>query len=543
VPAANPARAVRIASAIWAGSIFLSRIMGLVREQVIGRTLGASRQTDLYFASFTLPDFLNYLLAAGALSIVFIPMFLEYLERGDEDRGWQAFSVVANFVAVVGTFLIVLLMILARPLTSIVAPGFTDPVEVDTLVHLIRIVLPAQFFLIVGGLLSAVLQAQDRHFLPAMAPLAYSASIIVGGVWGAYNGMGAEGFAWGVLVGSVLGPFGLPFFGCLRTGLHWSPLLSFRNRDLKRYLWLSLPIMVGFSIVIVDEWIIKNQASYLAAGDLSFLQYGRTLMKVPIGVFGMAIGVGAYPSVSRMIAAKSIPQAYGVLARAIRLMLFGTFAAQICLTLAGFEFSYLIWGLYASRFTVADAHATGTVLMFLCIGLAGWAAQTVISRGFYALGSTWLPTVVGTGVTIVLIPLYVLLRQHFGAVGLAVASSTSILVYVMLLGWLQRRRFEREAEAKGANLDRVHGMLDTSLRLALATAVAIGIGLLLRPMLLVLLPNNDLLSLLGRASALCAIGLGIYVLLAQILGVKEVGEIERMALLIRRGLRAYIHAS
>ena len=74
MPTANPARTVRIASAIWAGSIFLSRIMALLREQVIGRTLGASRQTDLYFASFTLPDFLNYLLAAGALSIVFIPM-------------------------------------------------------------------------------------------------------------------------------------------------------------------------------------------------------------------------------------------------------------------------------------------------------------------------------------------------------------------------------------------------------------------------------------------------------------------------------------
>ena len=100
--AASQARTVRIASAIWAGSIFLSRIMGLVREQVIGRTLGASRQTDLYFASFTLPDFLNYLLAAGALSIVFIPIFLEYLERGDEERGWEAFSVVANFVAVTG---------------------------------------------------------------------------------------------------------------------------------------------------------------------------------------------------------------------------------------------------------------------------------------------------------------------------------------------------------------------------------------------------------------------------------------------------------
>jgi hypothetical protein len=88
----SQARAVGIASAIWAVSIFLSRIMGLKREQIIGRTLGASRQADLCFASFTLPDFLNYLLAAGALSIVFIPIFLEYLQRGDDDRGWEAFS-------------------------------------------------------------------------------------------------------------------------------------------------------------------------------------------------------------------------------------------------------------------------------------------------------------------------------------------------------------------------------------------------------------------------------------------------------------------
>jgi len=120
---ASQARTVRIASAIWAGSIFLSRIMGLVREQIIGRTLGASRQTDIYFASFTLPDFLNYLLAAGALSIVFIPIFLEHLERGDDERGWEGFSVIANFILVVGVVGIALLMGFARPLASVVAPA------------------------------------------------------------------------------------------------------------------------------------------------------------------------------------------------------------------------------------------------------------------------------------------------------------------------------------------------------------------------------------------------------------------------------------
>ncbi len=347
----SPARTIGIASAIWAGSIFLSRIMGLVREQIIGRTLGASREADLYFASFTLPDFLNYLLAAGALSIVFIPIFLEHLERGDEEGGWLAFSVIANFILVVGSIAIALLMVFARPLMGLVAPGFTNSGEVDTLVRLIRIILPAQFFLVVGGLLSAALQAKDLHLLPAMAPLVYSAGIIIGGLFGAhYGGMGADGFAWGVLAGSVMGPFALPLYGCLRARMRWYPVLSFWNADLRHYLWLSFPIMMGFSIVVVDEWIIKNQASYLSDGVLSYLQYGRTLMKVPIGVFGMAAGVAAYPTISRMVTAGDVVEAYSVLCHAVRLMLVATFAAQICMTLAGFEAAYLVWGLFASRF-------------------------------------------------------------------------------------------------------------------------------------------------------------------------------------------------
>src|SRR6516165_170027 len=209
----SQARAIGIASAIWAGSIFLSRIMGLVREQIIGRTLGASRQADLYFASFTLPDFLNYLLAAGALSIVFIPMFIEHLERGDEKRCWQAFSVIANFIVLAGGILIALLLIFTRPLAAVVAPGFSAG-EIEILARLIRIILPAQLFHVIGGLLSAALQAQNLHTLPAMAPLVYSLGIIAGGMIGAhYPGLEVEGFAWGVLAGSVLGPFALPLYG------------------------------------------------------------------------------------------------------------------------------------------------------------------------------------------------------------------------------------------------------------------------------------------------------------------------------------------
>ncbi|MFZ2077510.1 MAG: murein biosynthesis integral membrane protein MurJ [Xanthobacteraceae bacterium] len=521
-------RTIAFASIIWASSIFLSRVIGLVREQIIGRTLGATRQADLYFASFTLPDFLNYLLAAGALSIVFIPIFIEYVERGARDDAWRALSVIANFILIVGGTMIALLMIFARPLASFIAPGFTAPGELETLTHLIRIILPAQILLMIGGLLSATLQAQDRHLLPAMAPLVYSAGIIAGGLIGSRLGASADGFAWGVLIGAALGPFALPLVGCMRSKMRWHPIFSFTNPDLKRYLWLSFPIMIGFSIVVVDECIIKNQASYLPAGALSYLQYGRTLMKVPIGVFGMAIGVASYPTISRMVAAGNVVEAYGTLAHAVRLMLFVTFAAQICLTLAGFESAYLIWGFLSHQFSTADAEATGSVLAFLSLGLAGWAAQTVISRGFYALGSTWLPTAVGTAVAFCAVPLYVVLRRDYGAFGLAVASAIAILVYVLLLGWLQYRRFSREADARSDSLDRVDGMLGPTLRMAFACAAAIAGGLVIRSVLPQFLLGMDLFVVLLRGGMLCLVGLGIYLVIARLLRIQELSEMHRL---------------
>ncbi len=91
---------IGVATAIWSTSILLSRVIGLVREGVIGRTLGASDAGDLYATAFVVPDFLNYLLAGGALSIVFIPIFGAYLARGEEDRAEEAFSVVANEIQV-----------------------------------------------------------------------------------------------------------------------------------------------------------------------------------------------------------------------------------------------------------------------------------------------------------------------------------------------------------------------------------------------------------------------------------------------------------
>jgi len=428
-------RRIGLASLIWSLSILLSRVIGLVREAVFGRVVGGGLEADLYFAAFILPDFLNYLLAAGALSIVFIPIFGGYLAKGEEERGWEAFSVIS-------TFLIGLLAValtagwFAVPALSNAVFSF-DAEATDELVRLTRIVLPAQAFHVIGGLLSAALQARDKHSLPALAPLVYTGCIIGGGLLGGPDA-GASGFAWGVLVGSVLGPFGLPLVGCLRMGLRWRPVLSVRHPDLRTYLWRSLPIMLAFSIVMWDDWLLKSQGSKLAEGSVATLQYAKTLLRVPMGVFGVAVGTAAFPTLARLVAEGELDGAYRTLASAVKRMLVLALGAQVALTCAGPQIARVIYG---GRLPPEQHDAIGLALGIMCLGLWGWAAQTVVARGFYALGKTWLPSLLGSVVVLAAWPVYAALGKTHGVVGLAASSSLAISTYVLALGLLLRREF------------------------------------------------------------------------------------------------------
>ena len=423
------------AGLIWGASSALSRVIGLVREAVIGRTLGAGPDADAYWSAFVVPDFLNYLLAGGALSIVFIPIFGAHLARGEEERAEEAFSVVANFL-LLATGLLTVALWLAMPLFApLAAPGF-PPEQIAELVALSRIVLPAQIFHVVGGLLSASIQARDRHALPALAPLVYTLGIIGGGLIGGPDA-GAYGFAWGALAGSVLGPFGLPLVGALRNGLRWRASFSLSHPDLRKYLVRSLPIMVGFSIVVVDDWYLKREGTLLGTGAAAILSYAKTLMKVPLGVVGLAAGVAVFPTLQRLVAEGRTGEMRAVLFRALRLVILVSFATQVVLTAAGNDVVALVYG--RSKLSQEEVASVASCLGLVTIGLAAWAAQSLVARGFYALGNTWMPAVLGTLVAIVSYPLYVWSRQAFGVAGLATVSSVAILLYTLALSyWLAR---------------------------------------------------------------------------------------------------------
>ncbi|TDI51987.1 MAG: murein biosynthesis integral membrane protein MurJ, partial [Acidobacteria bacterium] len=205
------------AAAVVAASVLLSRILGLGREALLAGLIGVNSEGDLYRQAFTLPDFINYLLAGAYLTITLIPILSRHLERGDPEGASRAFTSVFRFVGVAIVALTILMWVFADQLVSLIFPEVIE--NHDRLVSMTRLVLPAQVFLVVGALLMAVQYTHRRFLYPALAPLVYNAAIIAGGLIGAAVGdPSPESFLWGAVVGSAVGNFGLQWIGARRTG-------------------------------------------------------------------------------------------------------------------------------------------------------------------------------------------------------------------------------------------------------------------------------------------------------------------------------------
>ena len=180
--------------ALVCASVFLSRVLGFFREWTIAHQVGSNAITDAYYAAFTIPDILNYLLAGGALSITFLPVFLEYVTSDRQEEAWRVFSTVLTAMTALLLGLVVVAEVYADTLTLWIAPGFA-PEQHQIVTYLTRIMLPAQAFFFIGGVLSAVQYAQGRFLLPSLAPLIYNGMIITAGMLLA-RWIGIQAFSW-----------------------------------------------------------------------------------------------------------------------------------------------------------------------------------------------------------------------------------------------------------------------------------------------------------------------------------------------------------
>ena len=404
---------------VLAASVGLSRVLGYVREGVISRLLGNGAEVDAYRAAFMLPDLLNYFLAGGALSIAFIPFYTRIRDAEGEAAAARFFGVVLGTTAAVALAATGAMWLEAERLIAVQFPDF-DAAKAALAVRLTRILLPAQIFFLTGGVIKGALMARGHFAAQSLSGVIYNGAIILCGL-ALGSRMGAEGFAWGALAGAALGPVGAACWEARRAGLGLPLRLSLRDRELGAYLVKALPLMLGVTLLTVDEWYDKWFGGLLGDGVIASLGYARVLMLLPVAIVGQAIATAAMPTLSRLHAEGRVQELHDTLLGVLRAGL-----SLACLGAAGtFVFAEpLVRLVYeGGAFGPEDTERVSALLRILAFAVPAWIVQQIAVRGFYARGDTWRPMWLGTVIAALAVVLYFVLGQRYGAQGLAAAGA------------------------------------------------------------------------------------------------------------------------
>jgi len=496
--------------------VLLSRVLGVVRSMVLGNVFGQNATTDVYIRAFAVPDMIYLLMAGGALSTVFVPVFTKYVSDDDEDGAWKTLGRIVTLVGLVVAAVILAFEIAAPWLSRLTAPRFSEA-ALAQMTPMVRILLPAQWFFFVGGLLIATLQARGRFLISSLAPIVYNLGIIVGAVAFGKT-VGIEAMTWGALIGAGLGNFLLPLWDLLRSGGRIPVGLDLKHPGVKRFLELLLPAMLGLGLSQLGFLIT---GFFLGEGGaLTALRNGYELTQAPIGIFAQASAIVLFPTISLLAAKEDWGPFRQEVHHGIRRILFLTVPASLLMAILAEPIIRTLWPRFSAQ-EVADA---ATALRLYSVGTFAWSAQAVLGRAFFAQQDTKTPLSITKAMIVLFTALCALSTFvfHAGLAGLALSMSVvAVVSMVSFLAALVR---------KVGDLD-VRGMAAAALRIFAASAAGSAAAWLLSGWLGGILPAGRLGSLV---SVLVAGGGGVaaYVAACVLLRVPEL-----------RGIRALFRRS
>ncbi|NNE13307.1 MAG: murein biosynthesis integral membrane protein MurJ [Ilumatobacter sp.] len=391
-----PERGRRHAGLVAAG-IGLSRVSGLVRERAIGHFVGTSFAADAYAAAARLPNLLQHLLGEGTLSASFIPVYSRLLDEGREEDASRVAGAVLGLLAVAAGAIALVGVLLARPLTSVVAAGLVDdPATLDLTVDLVRILFPAMAVLVVSAWCLGVLNSHRRFFLSYVAPVAMNlvqvAVLVTVGttvLTGASDDSArlADLMRW-LAVGTVAGgalQLAVQLPTARRSARSLQPNLDVRQPDVEQVIRSSVPVIGARGVVQISRFVQLFLASFLAVGALATLRYAQALVALPISLFGMSVAAAELPELSSPSAAGSQPTRLDAgLARV---------AAFVVPSVVAFVvIGDLVAGavLQSGNFRALDATAVWFVLAAAAVGLLPTASARLLQSSLYgASDPTW----------------------------------------------------------------------------------------------------------------------------------------------------------
>ncbi len=374
-----------------AGTIALamlaSALLGILRDRLLYARFFTSfpQELDAYNAAFKIPDMLFQLLITGSISAAFIPLFSQALEKKNFQKAQKIASSLFSFLLLLFVILAFVLFVFAKPLSQLITSGFS-PQQVNLMAQLTRLLLVAQFFLIISNFLTAVLHAH-QYFLPsALSPVFYNLGIILGTVfltpfWGIY------GPTAGVILGTILHfAVQLPLFKRLNFPL----TLSFKNltsRENKKTISLMIPRSLALIISEFEAIITIYLATALGEGVLSLFYLAQHLAQLPVRLLGASVGQAALPILSRQASNHQDKASFGLLSGSLlNQIIFFTFPVCALFLILRIPLVRLAFG--AQEFPWEATLLTGKVLAFLTISIFTQTINEILRRYFYVFKDT-----------------------------------------------------------------------------------------------------------------------------------------------------------
>ncbi|MEW6376625.1 MAG: murein biosynthesis integral membrane protein MurJ, partial [Thermodesulfobacteriota bacterium] len=382
-------RITRAATTIGMGTL-LSRILGFLRDMVIAHFFGAGMAADAFFVAFRIPNLWRRLVGEGSLTISFIPVYTEYLTKRSEEETREVTHVAFTIAGVVLSILTLFGILFSPILIQIIAPGFIRiPEKFQLTVTLNQIIFPYLFFMGLFALCMGILNSHRHFFAPAIAPIFLNISIIVS-VFLFYHAFERPvmTLAMGVLAGGVIQfLFQVPFL--LKKGISFRFNLNFRHPAIKRIGSLMVPGLIGTAVYQLNVFIDTIFASFLPSGSVSYLFFADRLMEFPLGIFAIAIGMAALPSLSGLVAQGKLEEMKETLFFTFRLVSFISIPAMVGLIALKTPIVSLLF--QRGLFDYSATEMTAKALLFYSVGLWAIAGSRTVVPAFYSLQDTWAP--------------------------------------------------------------------------------------------------------------------------------------------------------
>ncbi|MCW5936289.1 MAG: murein biosynthesis integral membrane protein MurJ [Fimbriimonadaceae bacterium] len=388
---------------IMMASLVGSRVLGLVRDAVIAGLFGQSAERSAYVLAFGIPDLIFFLVAGGALSSAFIPVFSEYLHTGREEEAWKLFSVVVSVMSVLLIVVIAAAWVFAPQLAYLVAPG--KPELHHLIVPISRVLLPAQFAFFIGGIMFGTLYARQVFTVPGLGPNVYNLGIITGGlVLSHFFTPGVLGLGWGALAGAFIGNIVIPLFVMRHLGAKFELTFDLKNEGARKVFRLMLPVVLGLSLPSVFALILNVFATFYKDESLvSALDNANRLVQAPLAIFGQSLAIAAFPALAQFFAQGRMDAFRDQVSSTLRTVVFLAVPATVLLITMPTAIIRLL--LEHGAFGPEETARTIMVLRPFAIGIVAWCAQPVLMRAFFAVQQTLTPVVLGTIATAVFLGL------------------------------------------------------------------------------------------------------------------------------------------